>query len=212
MACERWNDDWVARLYDELDPAEARVADAHLATCDDCRRTLERLGATRRLLAGCDIPAPHAPRLVVLKSHRLRPVVGSFVAGAACALLAFWIGVSVSPRPGPDANDDRSPAHDGSTASGGAGLVQVSAEIDRLRDLQAAVERRVSSLEGRPEPAIAEQLRRLEHRVAAERERDLEAVVQSMTAAERRTGHWISETRDALQVLALRQDPRFHER
>mgnify|MGYP000175698820 CR=1 FL=1 len=28
MACKHWNDDWVARLYGELDPGEERALEA----------------------------------------------------------------------------------------------------------------------------------------------------------------------------------------
>jgi len=33
-----------------------------------------------------------------------------------------------------------------------------------------------------------------------------------MTASEMRNGSFMDETRSAIQVLALRQDPRFHEK
>jgi hypothetical protein len=52
----------------------------------------------------------------------------------------------------------------------------------------------------------------MKRRIDRERQDDLELLMRSLTASELRTGSWIDETREALQVIALRQDPRFSER
>jgi hypothetical protein len=221
MACTRWTDEWVAQLYDELDPVAARECSAHLAACDDCRRTMDGLAATRRILheepLPAALPAP-APRVLVLRPRRAWTVPWALAAGAACALTAFGVGLWSAPRLGPAPAGTHPPAVE-------ATVDALSREVERLRRSQSDFEARVASLEASPAsggevvPAarltreqLASELERVEARLAEERERDLEAVLHSLTAAERRTGTWMDETRQALQVLALRQDPRFRER
>ncbi len=226
MACPQWKDEWVARLYDELETDESQKCDAHLEDCADCRRSLEQLAAARQLLQACDEPPLGATRLAPLPTRSVWHGTWSFATGALCALLAFALGLLVASRlPAtsalpPAVGTDRAP-DPGASAS----WATISREVERLRELQAACDRRIAALEEAPGPLqtgdgahrltrnqLEEELARLERRFDREREADLQALVRSMTAVEMRTGSWIDETREALQLLALRQDPRFQER
>lgn len=210
MSCEHWQDEWVARLYDELEPAAARACDAHLAGCAACRATMDRLSSARAALRECESAVPIAPRMTVLAPRRAPHLVWTFAAGAACAMLAFALGLYAGPRIGPFAV----PAPQQAAGPGDEApltLADVSREVQRqLEQRQQGVDQRLTALENRPD--ARDEMQRFEARLATERERDLQAVLRSMTASELRTGTWMNETREALQVLAMRQDPRFLER
>jgi hypothetical protein len=185
---------------------------------------MDELGASRRLLQECDAAIPAAPRLVVLEPHGAWHGTWSFAAGAACALIAFAIGLYVAPTVAPDSGNRQAQQVDPASDSGTA-LASISTELARLRETQSAFEARMASLEKPPastlqadhEPRVTrsqveQQLQQLEVRFDSERKQDLEAFMLSLTAAERRNGTFMDETREAIQVLALRQDPRFVER
>jgi hypothetical protein len=225
MACKQWKDEWVAWLYDELEPRELAECDTHLAACEDCRRTVEQLDASRRMLRECEPPLPSSPRLVVLQPRRPWHSAWTFAAGAACALLAFAIGLFAAPRIGGAFPLEQVGPIESTARTGEASVASISRELERLQELQAGFERRVSRLEESPGSALQtdggnrltraqleDELRRMERQFNREREQDLEAVMRSMTASEMRTGSFMDETRSAIQVLALRQDPRFHEK
>lgn len=61
MTCRRFKKDMLLEVYGELDARKRRGLEAHLETCDSCRRELE---TTRRVLASVDDaqpgPAPEA--------------------------------------------------------------------------------------------------------------------------------------------------------
>ena len=210
MTCNRWNDDWVARLYGELEADSLRECEEHLVACEACRRTMDELGASRRLLQECDAAIPAAPRLVVLEPRGAWHGTWSFAAGAACALIAFAIGLYVAPTVAPDTGSRQAQQVDPASDSGTA-LASISTELTRLRETQHAFEARMASLEEQPTSTL-QQLQQLEVRFDSERKQDLEAFMLSLTAAERRNGTFMDATREAIQVLALRQDPRFVER
>ena len=225
MACKKWKDEWVAKLYDELEPRELGECDEHLAVCEDCRGTIEQLDASRRMLRECEAPLPASPRLVVLQPRRPWHSAWTFAAGAACALLAFAVGLFAAPRIGDAVPVEQVGTIASTGQEGEASVASISRELERLRQLQSGFDQRVSRLEESPGPALQadggnrltrtqldDELRRFEGRFNREREQDLEAVMRSMTASEMRNGSFMDETRSAIQVLALRQDPRFHEK
>ena len=111
MTCKHWNDDWVAHLYCELEPAELVRLEAHLADCTECRATLDALSGSRRALQEAAPSVPAAPRLVVLQPRRLWRPAWAFAAGMACALLLFAAGLWAAPWViGPSADATPSPA------------------------------------------------------------------------------------------------------
>jgi hypothetical protein len=189
MGCKHWKNDWVARLYDELEPDEERRLVAHLEDCAECRATLEGLNSSRELLEEGAPRVPATPRVVVLQSRWSWPSLGAFAAGAACAALVFGLGWF------------RGPAQ--------------NETLELLKNDLFAMTERVRQLEGNRDvtpAAMRKELDNLERRLTRERVRDLEQVVLSFTAAERRTGNWMDQTDNRLVLLALRQDPSLRER
>jgi hypothetical protein len=227
MPCKQWNDGWIAKLYDELEPADERALDAHLERCAACRETLEELRASHELLQEASPEVPAAPRVVVLRPRPIWSSAWAFAAGAACALLLFGLGFVAGPRwtgtgDGPpqelaqtDATQMHRPAEQTALADTTPVVFEPTGE---LRDDLFTIEQRLARLEEQPvEDALTpvllrDELDRLERRMNQERVRDLEYVIRSLTASELRTGTWMDQTQDQLTLLALRQDPRFNER
>lgn len=206
MPCKDWKDEWVAHLYDELDSVEQGALDVHLERCAECRATIDQLSHTRRILLGSAPAVPVAPRVVVLKPRASWSTAWAFASGVAAAVLIFALGVFVAR--GPQAEPASSET------------LQASAEhVADLRNQLAAMQARLEQFESGPAPdanLTDDQLRvaldRLERRVNRSRAEELDYLMQSITASELRTGQWIGENRQALNMLALRQDPRFRER
>ena len=98
MGCKQWNDEWVAHLYGELEPAEERLVTAHLDTCAECRTKFERLASSREVLAAAAPAVPVTPRVVVLRPRPIWSNAWTFAAGAACALILFGAGFISGPR------------------------------------------------------------------------------------------------------------------
>lgn len=213
MACNEWNDEWVAELYGELEPAQREALEAHLAACSACRTTIDGLRETRQALHEAAPLVPATPQVVVLRPRPFWSGAWSFAAGAACALVLFGAGFVTGPRwmgDQPEAATLRSettpatPAHDETSNS-------VQDEIDALRQRLAQLEQAPETAKMTPDQ-FQQALDRLEQRFHRERAQDLEYVVRSLTASEVRTGTWMDQTNEALTMLALRQDPRFAER
>ena len=217
MSCKEWNDEWVAHLYGELDPADERMLEEHLAVCGACRTTLEELGATRRLVQEAAPAVPTAPRVVVLRPRSSWTGGWAFAAGAACALILFGGGFVVGDRL---TGGGTEPVAANPTAIPAA--VEASHDNDAraqsIRDDLLALEQRLAEIEQRSAPQsvdpqqFQQALQGLERRVNRERAEDLEYVMRSITAAEMRTGSWMDQTEDAITMLAISQDPRFTER
>jgi hypothetical protein len=226
MPCKQWNDDWIARLYGELDPAEERALDEHLERCAACRETLDGLGASRELLREAAPEVPATPRVVVLRPRPVWSTAWAFAAGAVCALLLFGLGFLAGPRwMSTGAASGRQPAQVALTPQAErteqpavADVTPTRSEPDpELREDLFALRERLEQLEAQPPDAaltpdqFSAALDRLERRFQQERVRDLEYVIRSITASELRTGTWMDQTNEALTLLALRQDPRFSE-
>ena len=71
MSCKSWNEEWVAHLYGELDAVEEHRLTEHLGDCSECRKSLEQLEASRRMLREFAPPELAAPRVLVLPAQRL---------------------------------------------------------------------------------------------------------------------------------------------
>jgi hypothetical protein len=131
----------------------------------------------------------------------------AFAGGLAAAAAVLALAPLAAPRPAAVASGPAVPEH----------VADVAARVE-------LVERRMATLEAQAHAAAApadaevsramlrQEIDRLEHRLRQERERDLDYVLQSITAAEMRTGVWIDQTQEVLNLLALSQDPRFRER
>ena len=218
MSCKEWNEQWVARLYGELDAGEERRFEEHVARCASCAAELEELERARELLRGGTPAVPPAPRAVVLRSSAWRHPAWGFAAGLAAALVVFaagvWAGVTTLGRP--------------STLDAGVQQAHAAAEQDQAE--RAALEQRVVTLEAElvrlaasgevrtALPASAEScasredLAKLEEQVRYDRLSDYEYLVGEMQSIERRAAGWVDETREAVRLVALTSDPRLNER
>ena len=215
MACREWNTEWVAQLYGELDPAESRQLNEHLRSCDDCRQTLERLAQSREWLRSGipDVPAP--PRVLLLPVSGARRPIWAFASGIAAALLVFAAGLYAGlGLPGAPPRGPSEPA----TASTALPAVD-SAMLDRLAELETEVEvlraasgSRSSGVAGITATELDDRLAGLERRFQTERVRDVEFLLGEINATEWRAANWVDENREALRLVALRNDPRLSER
>jgi predicted anti-sigma-YlaC factor YlaD len=184
MACNQWNDQWVARLYDELDPDEDRRAGEHLDDCPACRETMEALAGTRRLLRESAPAVPPAPRVVVLQPRRQRRTAWAFAAGVAAAAMLFAVALTVIPR----------------TVVPGAASGEIIALETRIAELEQAA---TASNSGLNREQFDAELARWARRVEVGRARDVEYLLSEITAAERRTGNYINNNSEALLRVAL---------
>ncbi len=191
MSCKEWKTEWVAWLYDELDGEELRAATLHLERCADCRATMDRLSYSQRVLKESAPAVPAAPRVVVLQPKRAWSPIWAFAAGAACAVVVFGLGFFAAPG-GPSVP---APA--------------IQQFENRLALLESGTTDNAPPL---TEAQLRQSLDRLERRFNRARQTDLEYLMQSITASELRTGSWLDQTHTAMNLLAMRQDPRFSER
>lgn len=185
MACNDWNDQWVARLYDELDPKEDRRAQSHLDACAECRETLDALAGTRQLLRASVAATPPAqPRVIVLGSPRLAQTGWAFAAGLAAAALVFAVALYALPR----------------TMSPDAAPQGVAALERRLAELELASR---SPAAGLTREQLDEELARWARRVDVGRAQDVEFLLGEISAVERRTGNYINNNSETLLRVAL---------
>jgi len=219
MSCKNWNEEWVARLYGELDPGEEGRLEQHVAQCESCRATLEELDRARLLLREGTPAIPPAPRAVVLRSSAFGYPAWGFAAGLAAALVVFAVGVfsGVTMLGRPQGASSTLEARGGEEAAQRAALEQriasLEAELVRLTPageastaLPAAAARCAS-----PED-LASGLAKLEEQVRYDRMTDVEYLLGEMNSVERRAAGWVDETREAVRLVALTSDPRLSER
>lgn len=207
MACDLFKPRLIARLYDELDPAEGPPLDEHLRSCAACADELRALERTRLLLAAGAPRVPAAPRVMILGERtRLRPAM-AFAAGIACAALLGAGGIATG------AAWVRSRAEPPS-----ATVAQAPAVPEDLARRIAAIE---ASLVSNPVPKSPEtitkqdldaSLKGLEKRINGSRAQDLDYILGQLAAYEQRTGASIGETRAALRYVALASNPNVSER
>jgi len=220
MACKEWKNDWVAHVYGEMEPDDARTLTTHLEHCAECAATLAELSASHDILQETSPEVPAPPRVVVLQPRPVWSGPWVFAAGAACSLILFGLGFIAGPRweqarHAVEQTATRAEVTDPARST--AATLPAANELE-LRNALSEVQARLARLEEQPKSStqtasqIRDELDRLEQRVNQERVRDLEHVFDSLTAAEQRTGTWMEQTHDALTLLALRQDPRYSER
>ena len=217
MSCPQWNEQWVAKLYDELEPAEERRLEEHLAICESCRGTLDGLARSRVLLREGMGAIPAAPRAIVLRSGR---PAWAFASGLAAALVVFglgaWAGAGVLGQP---------PRERATVQSGPAAEETPRVALEqRIRTLEAQLaELESATSAARTEPVqpaaecvtreqLAADLGKLEQRFKYERLGDVEYLLGEMKSVERRAADWVDETREAVRLVALTSDPRLNER
>jgi len=201
MPCKEWNNDWVAHLYEELEPAEESRLESHLGDCGECRETMDSLAASRRLLERSAPFVPSSPGVVVLRPRSIWSSAWAFAAGGACAAVVFALGLFAAPmiveQPTPDPRTET--------------IQALSQDVRSFEARLTSMEEGTATEAVTPE-MLHEELTFMERRLKQERSRDLEYVLEALTASEIRTGTWLGHTQDALDMLALRQDPRFRER
>jgi hypothetical protein len=209
MQCKEWNDEWVSHLYGELDTAETARLEQHLLGCHSCKEQLEGLQLSREWIQQGEPDLPAVPCVVVLKPRPAWSTAWSFAAGAACALLLFGSGFMIAANRTASAGPETLQAESQPTAD--------PTEVAELRAELSSLRSRLDRVESAPATEAAQmaswekELEQLEQRVQGERAKDLEYVMESLTATELRTGSWIDQTQDALTMLALRQDPNVRE-
>lgn len=212
MPCNEWKDQWIAQLYGELDPAEGQLAERHLAACSACRRTLEELGSSRRILRECAPAVPAAPRVVMLRPRGHWRAGWAFASGlalGATALVAIALLAWGPARRGAD----EPPSPDWSRVE--ARLQQIELLVHEIETRPAASVQETGRQPLEPQLTRAQfnqELERISRRFDVERARDLETFWQSLMAAQVRADTRMDRTEQALTYLALRQDPRLRER
>jgi len=221
MPCPQWNDDWIAHLYDELDPRDTAVLRQHLAVCAECTRELESLAACRAWIGRNAPGVPASPRVILVGAGRARRSWFSFAGGLAAASLLFAAGVLAAPL----VRDGRS----GVVPAAGADLVTLDRFEEALARHSASVESRLDKYDaalthtvqppGRQdqtwvtrqyfEQETADLLQRFERekadlvqRMERSRARDMQMVYDELEATEAR----------AMLAYVLRNDPRFSEK
>jgi hypothetical protein len=216
MACEAWRDHLVARLYDELDPADAGRLAAHLGQCAACRDEIAQLAVVRERLRRAEPALPVSPRVVLLAPRPFRSPLRAFAAGFACAVIVLAAGLStgwalrdrggwkaVSPEPVP------------------AALTRTEVE-GLLRDHEATLDRRlqtarpvapISAASGAESAVTKKDLEaafaRLEKKIDGRRAADVGYLLDAISASELRSNARIGQTREALRYVALASDPRI---
>jgi hypothetical protein len=212
MACHAWNPEWIGSIYDEVAPEERRALDAHVAGCADCRERLELVAATRQTLRASAPDVPAAPRVLVIT----RAPAGAWrtlALGAALAAASIAAGVLVGARWLPAPALSATPTDVARTTPAvdvtDDDLGRATAAIDRLSQRIAALETRSpaerAATGGISETQLRAELDALARRLARDRDRDVEYLLQAIAASEIRTGTWMDETRGALNYIARNQ-------
>jgi len=222
MSCNEWNEQWVARLYGELDADEERRLERHAASCAACSAELEALGRARALLQEGMPTVPLAPRAVVLRSSTWRHPAWGFAAGLAAALVVFaagvFAGVTALGRQGAtDHGLGQARTETQQDAAQRAALEQrmvtLEAELVRLTSAREAQTTLPASAERCASPEdLAAGLAKLEQQVRYDRMTDVDYLLGEMQSVERRAAGWVDETREAVRLVALTSDPRLNER
>ena len=214
MSCKEWNEQWVARLYGELDPGEESRLERHVASCASCSARLEELERTRALLREGTPAIPPAPRAVVLRSSAWRHPAWGFAAGLAAVLAVFaagaFAGMTALGRP----EAAGAVADSAERAALEQRVVTLEAELVRLaasREEQLAATTVPASAPRCATPEdLAAGLAKLEEQVRYDRMTDVDYLLGEMQTVERRAAGWVDETREAVRLVAA--NPRLSER
>ncbi len=201
MKCTKWNDDWIAWLYDELEPDEASTVEDHLASCGSCRETMTELEQSRDLLRGAAPDVPFAPRLVFVGARRTRtrPAL-AFAGGLLAAAAVFALGLVTAPLLRP------------ATAAEGA----LEARLERLEQQQAEAapaEMLPASRQDAPltRREFDDEMYAMRQQFEEARSHDLDFILGEITAAEWRTGRHLKDQGNVLLNTMLASSPGFRE-
>jgi hypothetical protein len=226
MACKQWKDEWVAYLYDEIEPQETAVLEQHLNSCGDCQETLDALSATRGILKQSTPPVPLAPRVLMLQPRpRLRPA-WAFAAGLAAAAAVFAIGMMAG-QFGMDPAEKTTPIAQSSQEFSLAdfdGMVPREEFDHAMQQTRSDFNQRIDQL---AQPAAQPKLQYADNLVTREvydngiltlekqmndgLERDYVLILQQMVAAEVRTQNRINSNRRVLQAVTYASNPAIVE-
>ena len=204
MACDKFHESIIGRLYGETTPeADAELA-FHIAGCSACRTKLDELARVRKTLRESEPRAMTAPRLIVLRERTaLRPaLLAASILGAA--LVA------------------------GLSAGGGYALVQDRAQRRASHptvETAAVTTPALTSAAPLATPGtvasyppseaappitredLAQAFARFERRVDSARATDLRYMMAQLADSEARSGQRIGQTNNALRYVALASNP-----
>jgi anti-sigma factor RsiW len=213
MACERFREALVARLYDELAPDENDRLSRHLESCEGCRRDLDELGVTREQLARATPDVPATPRVVVVAPRPTVPRWMGFAAGFVCALLlgaGMLTGWQLAIQRGA-ATADVAALPSGSAADAGTVSDEDVRALMRRLDEQ---DRQIRALAAGPPPqsVLTRQefeggLARLQTDFDRRQADQMQFVLEEILGVEARNSARIGETQEALKYVALASNP-----
>jgi hypothetical protein len=210
MSCTAWNDSLVGRLYGEIDGDDAAALTAHLASCGDCRETLDEFRRVRTVLRDDEPQVAATPRVVVLRGRTrmgwmalAASLLGAALLAGAGAGAGYALGRGAAAPPA------------GNAALGSAKPVVdtedlVRREVDRRLAALTSASGETSSKGGDravSSPELKAELAKLEKKMNGMRAADLDFVLDQIGASEFRTGTRIGKTNDALKTVALASNP-----
>lgn len=198
MACSKWRDHLLEKLYGEIDGNRLAELDRHLAACDACARELDVLGLTRKTLADASPAVPEPPGVILLREGAAsagnwwrRPGgFRMFAAGfaAATVLLAAGLAAGLFLSPGEEAGID---------------LVDQSQLQQALDSREARLMNLLDQRSGQVQTTLVEFGSAME----ARRKEDFRLLLGELITSEMWTGKAIYENRESLRHLALANQP-----
>jgi anti-sigma factor RsiW len=223
MSCTTWNESLIGRLYGEIEADDDAALAVHLASCANCRKTLDDLRRVKTLMRENEPVTPRVPRVVVLRDRaRFRPALlaaslfGAAILAGAGAGAGYALGSGRSIASTPVAT--HSPA-----VSAASTEELVRREVDkRLAVLQDARMLASGAAPGGTLPAasgdrpvtskaLGAELAKFERRLDTTRAADLEYVLDQIAASEFRVGARLGKTNEALRSVALASNPYVNE-
>jgi hypothetical protein len=215
MSCTTWNDSLTERLYGEITPEADAALDAHLATCAECRSTLDAFESVRARLREDEPLTPRVPRVVVLRSRpRFRPALmaASLLSAAVLAGTGAGLGYALGRGDAP-ATPSVATAHPTEPSVSTEEAVRL--EVDRRLAAWEASHGKTAAGTGATTAAgsaddplvsasaLRSEFAKFERRLNGARASDLDYVLDEIAAAEYRVGSRLGKTNDALRTVAL---------
>ncbi|HEX6853400.1 MAG TPA: zf-HC2 domain-containing protein [Candidatus Polarisedimenticolaceae bacterium] len=205
MACELFQSRLVALVYDDVSAEDRACVQAHLAGCASCSATLERLAATRALLADAAPEVPVAPRIVVVTPRRTVPSWAAFAAGLLAAALVGGVGYVAGSAGRPDE------VAQGATPPAGIDAEQARALVRQEIEALEASSRKSLVPDAVTRDVLRTELAGLERRINSGRADDVGYVLDQIAASETRSRQRIGDTQQALRYVALANNPGLGE-
>jgi hypothetical protein len=217
MACERWQEAILDRLYDEIGPVEDRALEAHLADCTACRGTIAEMRRVRTILREHEPEVPRAPRVMVLgRTSGLRPALLAASLGAAALLAGAGAGAGYAlgrqtAAPAPPVAVAASPTPVDEAATQALIRQEIDRRIAELAASRPSTEPQAAAA-GVTKEDLQSALAKLERKLDGYRASDLNYMQAQIEASEDRTGSRIGQTNQALRYVALASNPNVSER